>query len=567
MRGIAWWNGKIYTGTQDGRLIAIDAKSGRPLWSVQTFPTDYPAHINGAPRVFNGKVIIGYAGTTGATRGYVTTYDGETGRKLWRFYTVPGNPTDGFENKAMGMAARTWAGEWWKSGGGADVWNAIAYDADTDTVFIGTGSGYPWNRRVRSADQGDNLFVASIVALNGTTGAYKWHYQVTPGDTWDYDAAMDIELADLTIDGKVRKVLLQAAKNGFFYVIDRITGELISAKPYAKVTWASRVDLKTGRPVETPGARYPNGATTGIWPSGMGAHSWMPMAYSPKMRLAYIPAIEAGIGMSDRDVSLKKWRPPTDRTVEGAVDFVALKGSGAVDGRLVAWDPMTQKEVWEVPQPTYVNSGILATAGDLVFQGTIDGSFKAYSAASGRVLWTFPAKAPLVATPISYSVNGRQQVTLLTGLGMGIVAAVGGLDEGVERYGIDPRSQARRLLTFALDGTSTLPPAEPASPPPADPGFMPDSISATAGELLYEQHCATCHGDEVIGSIHAPDLRRSAFPLSVRAFATIVRDGELVPQGMPAFGELTGEQLSNLRQYIRSEAEALRKEKTPSVRQ
>jgi quinohemoprotein ethanol dehydrogenase len=560
VRGIAWWNGKIYTGTQDGRLIAIDARSGKPLWSVQTFDPSYPAHINGAPRVFGGKVMIGYASTTGATRGYVTTYDAETGRQLWRFYTVPGNPAKGFESPAMAMAAKTWAGEWWKFGGGADVWNAMAYDPETDTVFIGTGSGYPWNRRVRSADRGDNLFVASILALDGKTGAYKWHYQTSPGDTWDYDATMDIELADLTIDGHPRKVLLQAPKNGFFYVIDRLTGKLISAVPYAKVSWASRIDLASGRPVENPGVRYPNGTTAEIWPSGVGAHSWMPMAYSPRTQLAYIPVIRMGFGMSDKDVDLKGWRPPSDRAVEGAVDVVGVS-SGDRPCALLAWNPITQKKVWEVSHPTFVNGGILATAGDLVFQGTIDGTLKAYSATTGALSWSFAAQAPLIATPISYAVRGEQYVTVLTGLGIGIFAGAGtgGQDE---KYGLDARSQARRVLTFRLDGRAKLPPRRYSPLPPVpDPDFKSDAARVAAGQKTYNRHCLACHGGAAIAVIQAPDLRRSGIPVSAEAFTAVVRGGGLVPRGMPAFGELTDEELGNLRQYIRTEAQRLRQGK------
>ena len=568
VRGISWWNGKIYTGTQDGRLIAISAKTGKPKWTVRTFDKDYPAHINGAPRVFDGKVIVGYASTTGGTRGYVTTYDAETGKQLWRFYTVPASPADGFEDKAMAMAAKTWSGEWWKFGGGADVWNAISYDPETDTVFIGTGSGYPWNRRARSVDTGDNLFVASIVALDGKTGAYKWHYQVSPGDTWDHDATMDIELADLIIGGKRRKVLLQAPKNGFFYVIDRLTGQLISAEPYEKVTWASRIDLKSGRPLETPGARYPNGTTADIWPSAIGAHNWMPMAYSPRTHLAYIPAIEWGNSLSDKDVDLEHWRPPTDRAVEGAMGFSwesgnptnSAQGNGGLDirGSLLAWDPVTQKPIWSVAHPTYLNGGILATGGNLVFQGTVDGTFKAYSATTGKIQWSFAAQAPIVATPISYSAKGRQFVTLLTGLGMGIVAGAGALGERVEQYGIDPRSQARRVLTFALDAKLTLPPRIPVPAPPDDPGFRSDAPAASVGESIYSRHCATCHGFAVIGAIQAPDLRRSIVPLAPDVFSGVVRDGSLVSRGMPAFKEFTDGQLAELRQYIRTQAQNLR---------
>jgi quinohemoprotein ethanol dehydrogenase len=568
VRGIAWWNRKIYVGTADGRLIAVDARNGKPVWSVQTFEKDYPARINGAPHVYDGKVIIGYAGTTGKTRGFVTTYDAETGKRLWRFYTAPGNPADGFENKAMAMASKTWSDQWWKFGGGGDVWNAIAYDPETDTIYIGTGSGYPWNRRARSADQGDNLFIASIVALDGKSGAYRWHYQTTPGDTWDYDATMDMELADLVIGGKPRKVLMQAPKNGFFYVLDRITGQLISAEPYAKVTWATRIDLKTGRPVETPGARYPNGTTFDIWPCAIGAHSWMPMAYSPKTLLAYIPAIECGGPWSDRNINLKSWRPPADRVVEGAVDGDLDAGDGNAEtgpappvniaGALIAWDPAAQKAVWTLARPTHVNGGVLATGGDLIFQGTIDGSFAAYSARAGKLLWSFDARAPLLATPISYQVGGRQYVTLLTGLGMGMAAEAGMLGERLERYGIDPRSQARRVLTFALDGTMALPPRGAPAPVPEDPDFKVDAAGAQAGRVTYDRQGLDWHGDSLIASIHAPDLRRSAIPSSAGAFGRVVREGALLPHGMPDFPEFNETQLSDLRQYIRTQAEKLR---------
>jgi len=567
-RGIAWWNGKIYTGTTDGRLIAIDAKTGAPVWSAQTFEKDTAAYISGAPRVFDGKVIIGFGGDVGPNRSYVTTYDAESGRRLWRFYTVPGNPAEGFENKAMKMAAKTWAGEWWKFGGGGNVWNAMAYDVETDTIYLGTGEGYPQNRRVRSQDQGDNLFTTSILALSGKTGAYKWHYQIVPGDTWDFDAIADIELADLTIAGQPRKVLMQAPKSGFYYVIDRVTGKLISAQPFTKVTWARRIDLTTGRPVENPGVRYPNGSTAEIWPSGVGAHNWQPMAYSPKTRLAYIPTIAVGETIYDKGLDLKHWRPSTDRSVLYPPDSEGeVLGGGFGTGALLAWDPVAQKAIWKVPHPTVVNGGVMATAGDLVFQGTIDGTFKAYAAETGTVLWSFAARAPLVAAPISYRVNGQQYVTLLTGLGTGM-GLFTSMTPGAEKYGIDPRTQARRVLTFALDGKLKLPAAGPADPPAiADPEFKSNAQSAEAGQSVYDRHCIVCHGASVVSATHAPDLRRSAIPLSAEAFAKIVRDGGFVANGMPAFGELTDEQLANLRQYIRTEAEQLRKGTTARVRQ
>lgn len=236
-RGIAWWNGRIYTGTQDGRLIAIDAKSGKPVWSTMTVGKDDVRFISGQPRAFDGKIVIGHRGAdVGSIRGYVTAYDAATGKQLWRFYTVPSNPADGFESAALAMAAKTWAGEWWKYGGGGTVWNSITYDKESDTVYLGTGNGAPWNRKIRSAGKGDNLFLCSIVALDAKTGAYKWHYQVNPGESLDFNASMDMKLADTTIGSQPRKVLLTAPKNGFFYVLDQTNGKLISAEKYVKAT-------------------------------------------------------------------------------------------------------------------------------------------------------------------------------------------------------------------------------------------------------------------------------------------------------------------------------------------
>lgn len=563
-RGIAWWKDKIYTGTQDGRLIAIDTKSGKAIWSVQTIDEHSARMLNGinsaemitgAPRAFDGKVIVGFGGDGYKNRGYVTAYDAQTGKKVWRFYTVPGNPSAGFENDAMRVAAATWSGSWWENGGGGTVWNAISYDKDTNTVFLGVGNGYPWNRRARSEDKGDNLFLCSIVALDATTGTYRWHYQVIPGDTWDYEPTTDMELGELTIAGRSLKVLMQASKDGFFYVIDRITGKLVSAKPFAKVTWATGIDLKTGRPVEAPGARYPNGSSVELWPSTFGAHSWLPMAFNPKLNLAYIPAIEMGDHLDDSGIDTKNWRPPELPALDVALHGSSTDGTGA----LVAWDPITQRSVWRVPQYSFINGGVMATGGELVFQGSLEGNFNAYDAKTGEVLWSFAAQAPVIAPPISYSVNGTQYITVLTGTGTGVGVKAASV-RNIERYGIDPRSQARRVLTFILNGTAKLPRSTTLGAPTIDdPNFAANAESAAAGERVYNEHyCATCHGEALVASAQAPDLRRSDVPLSADAFAKVVRGGALTPHGMPTFGELTDRELQDLRQYIRTEAQILR---------
>ncbi|RYE73658.1 MAG: PQQ-dependent dehydrogenase, methanol/ethanol family, partial [Myxococcales bacterium] len=335
-------------GTQDGRLIAVDAKTGKELWSRETVEPGQLKYITGAPRVFDGKVIVGFGGAdVDLVRGYVTTYDAETGEQIWRWYSVPGNPAVDTDETTR-TAAKTWTGEWWKLGGGGTVWNAMAYDPETDTIILGTGNGVPWNQKVRSPGGGDNLFLCSVVGLDGKTGKYKWHYQINPGETWDYNANMDIALADVTIDGKPRKVLMQAPKNGFFYVVDRTNGQLISAEKFAKVTWATKIDLTTGRPVENPAARYPDGASFELWPSGAGAHSIYKMSYSPKTGLAYLPVLERSATMVDfgvKDGSWRKLQPVgTGQTAAGA-GYATTTAGGNNSSRLDAIDPVKQQRV------------------------------------------------------------------------------------------------------------------------------------------------------------------------------------------------------------------------------
>ncbi len=557
-RGIAWWNGKIYTGTQDGRLIAIDAKTGKQVWSAMTMGKKDARFISGPPRAFDGKVIIGHGGAdVSAIRGYVTTYDAETGKQLWRFHTVPGNPADGFENPAMEMAAKTWAGEWWKHGGGGTVWNSITYDKDSDTVFLGTGNGSPWNRKIRSDGKGDNLFLCSVVALDAKTGAYKWHYQFNPGESWDYNASMDMELADVTIAGKPRRVLMTAPKNGFFYVIDRDTGKLISAEPYVKTTWASKIDLETGRPVEAPGIRYESGRSS-FSPSPIGAHSWLPMAFSPQNRLVYIPAIDLQVSYSDEGVDLKNWKRTPNMTLDfGVVAEINPQPGAITNSALVAWDPVTQKQAWRVPTPAHFPGGVMATAGNLVFQGQIDGQFNAYDGRSGKPLWAFDAGAPIVAPPISYSVNGEQYVTVLSGFG----TSGAYLSNLVEDYRIDYATQARRVLTFKLGGTAKLPPkVEYVRAAVDDPGFKRDADAEARGVTGYVARCLVCHGGYAVGGGVAPDLRTSAAILSDESFAPIVHDGLLVANGMPQFAELDRKARDDIRQFLRGRAADLRAE-------
>jgi quinohemoprotein ethanol dehydrogenase len=348
-RGISYYNGKIFTATWEGRLIALNAKTGKQIWSVLTIDPDKQMSITGAPKAFAGKVVIGNGGSEAApNRGYVSAYDAETGKLVWRFFIVPGNPANGFENKAMAMAAKTWTGEWWKYGGGGNAWHGFTYDAELHTLYIGTGNGGPWNPKVRSEKGGDNLFLSSIVALNPDDGTYKWHYQTTPGDAWDYNSNMDIVLATLKINGVDTKVLMHAPKNGFFYVINRETGKLISAKPFVETTWASAIDSLTGKPAVNPNARYDTGSVY-ITPSPHGAHSWHAMSYNPQTGLVYIPTIHDAAVFSAKSINTTEWKTNPSKGGIAVGLSEPEKMPRPYPGSLEAWNPVTQQLVWILP--------------------------------------------------------------------------------------------------------------------------------------------------------------------------------------------------------------------------
>jgi quinohemoprotein ethanol dehydrogenase len=557
IRGIAYWQGKVITATQDGRLIAIDAHTGKKVWSVQT--TEGPndgRYITGAPRVFNGKVIIGHGGgDTSPVRGYVTAYDATTGKQLWRFYTVPGDPAKGFEDKAMETAAKTWTGDWWKYGGGATVWNAITYDPDLDRIYIGTGNGNPWNQAIRSPGGGDNLYVCSIVALDANSGKYVWHYQTTPGDSWDYDAATDMELTSLDIGGKTRRRLFEASKNGCFYIIDRDTGKLLSAEPFTKVTWAKGVDLATGRPIENPDARPPSGHTV-LQPGGTGGHNWQPMAYSPETKLVYIPTTILPFQYDSSGINPKTWTAVPHLQSNTGYNTLQVKDPppivAASLGSLQAWNPLTHASVWTVPLMAPYNGGVAATAGNLVFQGNAQGKFVAYAADSGKVLWSFESQNGIIGQPITYTAHGRQYVTIITGFS-GIPAALG---PQVAQFGWDYRTQRRRVLTFALGGKAELPVVVTVQPAKNvdDPTFVINDALVNKGNVVFAEHCFMCHGVAAVAAGGAPDLRKSSVPVDPVAFAQVARAGILESRGMPKFQELTDDDLLALRNYIRYEA-------------
>jgi quinohemoprotein ethanol dehydrogenase len=538
-RGIAAWSGKIYVATFDGRLVAINAKTGKPVWSALTVDKSKPYTITGAPRVFKGKVVIGNSGAEYGVRGYISAYDAETGKMVWRFYTVPGDPSKPFEDKAMEMAAKTWAGEWWKEGGGGTVWDAISYDPQLNLVYFGVGNGLEWPRARRSEDKGDNLFLSSIVALNADTGAYVWHYQATPGEEWDFDAVQQLMLADLEVGGKHRQVLMQANKNGFFYVLDRKTGKLISAKTFVNINWATGIDEKTGRPIENPGIRYSSsGKPVQMMPGPDGAHTWHPMAFSPKTGLVYIPAQEIG----------KKFTPVKDFQISPEGWNLGVDVAGTPEpkkGYLLAWDPVKQKEAWRADHRGPWNGGAVATGGNLVAQGDAAGYFNVYRADTGEKLWSMFAQSAIMAGPVTYEVDGEQYIAVLSGWGSafslqaGRVAASSGNLRNVSR-----------VLVFKLGGTATLPPLEPRQlviNPPADTA---DAATIAAGGALFGRFCSVCHGERAVGGGVVPDLRASSF-LSNDFFYEIVLNGAMKDNGMAPFKSILDHQKAeSIRAYV-----------------
>ena len=548
-RGVAFADGRVFVGATDGRLIALDAINGRQLWSVETVSHDDRRTITGAPRTFNGKVIIGHGGGDAGMRGYVTAYDQKTGRQVWRFYTVPGSPEenrgDQTNRPAMEMAARTWgSGEYWKSGTGGTAWHGMTFDPELNRIYIGTGNSGPYNPQKRDPGGGDNLFLASIVALDADTGRYVWHYQVNPREAWDYKAAAGMVTATLTIEGKNRKVLMQAPTNGFFYVLDRETGKLISAEKFSKATWADHVDLETGRPVELPGIRYENGPVT-LWPWTAGAHNWQAMAFNPATGLVYIPTMQLGFRFT-----------PAPASFQGVIATPHLTddpqdGKGA----LVAWDAVAQKQRWRVPQRWMWNGGALSTAGGLVFQGDNEGWLTAYDADDGRRLWRYGAGLGIISPPISYAWRGTQYVSLLVGWG-GPNPYGNGLMPTGWRYNAQPR----RLLTFRLGGKARLPATAPYDEtvhPVDDPAVVLDAAAVSAGGRLYGGNCSGCHGGEAQSAgAPGPDLRESALALDRASFTKVVRDGAALPKGMPRFARLSDAELGQLYSYVREMARA-----------
>jgi quinohemoprotein ethanol dehydrogenase len=551
-RGVAFWKGRVYVGTIDGRLIAIDAKTGMQVWSTLTVDQSQEYTITGAPRIIKGKVMIGNGGAEFGVRGYVSAYDADTGKLAWRFYTVPGDPSKPFEQPILAEAAKTWNGEWWKYGGGGTVWDSMAYDPELDLLYIGTGNGSPWNQKVRSPAGGDNLFLSCVVALKPETGEYVWHYQTTPGESWDYTATQHIILADLTIGNQPRKVLMQAPKNGFFYVVDRTNGKLISAKPFATINWATAVDPATGRPIENPAARSTDDKNP--WqalPGPLGSHNWQPMSFDPQTGFVYIPANDIGFVYADKKnfapapIGFNTGYDASYASVPQGYPKMKATILAGVHGYLRAWDPIAQKEAWSIEHPGPWNGGVLSTAGGLVFQGNAIGQMNAYDAKDGKVLWTAQTQTGVIAAPMTYSLNGEQYVAVVAGWGGAYPITAGDLNAkgsvGVNRS---------RVLAFKIGGTAQLP--EPTPPPSVQPAtIVGTDAQSQKGFQTFHTYCAVCHGDSAVGGGVIPDLRWSPVAGNADLWKSTVLGGVRKQHGMVSFDRVIDDKdAEDIRAYV-----------------
>ena len=550
-RGVAVWDGMVFATTADCRLLGLNAATGAQKWSQQTCDTQLGYTITDSPYVGGGKVFVGNAGSESGekNRGYVSAYDAGSGEMLWRFYTVPSDKPEENVSPAMKMAAATWSGDALeKFGGGGSNWNEMTYDPESNLLFFGTAGALPYVYKYRNPDGGDNLFTSSIVAVNADSGEYMWHYQTVPQDSWDYNATMNIILADLRIDGQDRKTLLTAPKNGFQYVLDRLTGELLAADKYAKVNWATHINLETGRPVYDPEGEFwnrPDEATIPIWPNMWGSHSWQPMAWHPGHELLYIPVLEIPSVVSDYD----------DGVYNDTLElFTEVDGEPFSPGKLIAFDPVRHLTRWSVDYPLPFNGGVLATAGNLVFQGNAEGRFNAFAADTGEEKWSLSTGSAITAAPVSYAVDDTQYILIPIGSG-------GGIQFVYPQLGATNESQGpTRLLAFSLNGGSEFPSiARSVRALPEQPELVASGDVIENGKKLFADHCGFCHGKNAVarygGSV--PDLRFASADTHAQ-WHDIVIDGARRAGGMPAFSYLDVEQSEAIRNYVLSQSEALR---------
>lgn len=540
-RGLAIWEDVVLTVAGDCRLFGLDRRTGAKIWEAQPCDPNLHQAITGAPRVGDGKVFIGNTnadyGMGAFGRGHVDAFDAKTGKHLWRFYTMPGDPARGFENAAMEMASKTWGPEYWKNAGAGSPWEGITYDPRTDLVYIGTDGPKPMSPRLRPAPAGDELFTNAIVAVKADTGEYVWHYSTTPGDGWNYAATMPVVLANLSINGKEREVVMSAPKNGFFYVLDAHSGKLVNEpKPIVAVNWASHIDMATGRPIVNEDAKYwlkgKDGASI-VSPNPMGAHSWMPMSFNPQTGLVYIPVSDFPSLMGEEKFDI----------------YYAMRNGLTYKGSLLAWDPVRQTERWRRDIGRPYQGGTLTTAGNLVFQGTTSGYFRSYRADTGEQLWSFYVGSGISGGASTVEVDGEQ-----------LILVPAGPSPSPGSYATlfaDPAPGPARLFAFSLHGKAKLPPipqedltlVEPPEPPPEP------ALAEQGRAIYYANGCELCHGIEAIaGRGSVPDLRRLNAP-RYELFSQIVRGGLLKANGMPIFADsISEEQLPALKAYILEQA-------------
>jgi quinohemoprotein ethanol dehydrogenase len=547
-RGVAVWDGSVYLTTADCRLVALDAENGKPRWEKQTCVVSDGYSISDSPYVGGGRVFVGNAGSESEenNRGYVSAYDAKTGDRLWRFYIVPSHIAEENDTPALKMAAKTWTGDTLETvGGGGNSWNEMTYDPVSNQLFFGTAGSARYEYGKRSPDGGDNLFLSSIVAVNAETGEYNWHYQTVDRDSWDFNATMNIILADLDIDGEPREAVLIAPKNGFHYALDRHTGELLTAGKYAKVNWATHINLETGRPNYDPAAEYwdaPDGETVLFWPNFWGAHTWNPMAFHPGLGLSYIPVVDLPTEIDNKGNS------------EDVVMLTEVDGRPHAPGKLVAFDPAAQSIRWSVDHALPYNGGLMATGGDLVFQGNAEGEFVAYAADTGEELWSVQTGSAINAAPASYSIDDTQYVLVPIGVSGGLQYRYPAMHAAEEVNG------PVRLLAFSLTGEAEMPPPGTGYPPlPEQPALEATAEEIAMGKALYADACYGCHGANGVarfgGSV--PDLRYAGEDTHA-AWHGIVIGGARAARGMPGL-DLEVEQSEAIRKYLLSLSEEIRR--------
>ncbi|MDB5916593.1 MAG: hypothetical protein JWR40_827 [Massilia sp.] len=546
-RGVAVWKGVVYVGQLDGYLVALNAATGTVLWKTNTLIDRKRGYtLSGAPRIAGDVVVIGNGGAEFGVRGYITAYDLRSGKQRWRFFTVPGAPEKGYEHPELEVAARTWDKDSnWDAGGGGTVWDSMVYDPVHKLLFVGTGNGSPHPVWLRSPGKQENLYLSSILAINPATGRLVWHFQVTPGDSWDYTATQPIILADLELAGKKTPVLMQAPKNGFFFVIERTTGKLVSAEKYVTATWAERFDVATGKPIKSEQGNYSDKAKL-IYPSPLGGHNWMPMAYSRQSGLVYIPVVDFST-VFERQKAYKRmpdtmdfgatYTPMMAMPPAVAAELGASQPAPRYHEFLLAWDPLAQKEVWRAPNTGMWNGGVLATGGGLVIQGTASGHLRVYRATDGTLLKEIFTGTGMMAAPMTYSIKGVQYVAIAAGYG-GLVGAMfppGAVANDYQNRG--------RLLVFRLDGGSTALPrkneAEVLHPLPG--AIQEDAAQLSHGAAQFTVHCARCHGGGRNGTKSAFPNLFNLPPATHAAFKPIVLDGAYSYGGMPGFADVLNE--------------------------